>query len=225
MGDTVLRLRADGSAAVETETDGIRSTKEISPDALLECLDLSAKGDGVRSGQLPQGCLSFAARMDGGKEVWLMHGAERADIWFMGTAYESFPLPRLAFGFSLGAGGKVLSCRLAVTEDEPWPKWGSPTYRWPFANVYGSGEVCLGRNPLPKYPDLRALAGLAHRIVALPHNMDGFSAAGNKKGAGMRELLEEMKGKGREHYYKEVLARDGRTLADHIGGRAGQRSH
>ena len=207
---------------METDEGGVRSVKEISPDALLKCLNLGATRDSVRSGQLPRNCLSFAEHADGGRDVWLIHGGERADIGFMGSIYRGFPLPRLAFGFSLEADGRVLSWSLAVTEDGPWPEWGSPTYRWPFANVHGNGRICIGNNPLPKYPDLRTLEGLAHRIVALPHNMHGFSAAGNRKGAGMRELLEEIKDKDREHYYREVLVRDGRTLADYIGGRAGQ---
>ena len=214
--ETVIRISADGTVSVEKNTDGTISHKKISPDTLLECVRGSAVRDTVRSGILPPDCISFAEDDRGNRTLYLLYPKDKADITFMDTVYENFPIPRLVFGFTLDGDGRVSGCRLGVTENAPKAKPDAKMYRWPFSNVNGT-HLCLGNNALPKYGEPHRLAGLPHHILSMPHNMDNFAEENNRPRLGMRELLDYMKDKTAGHYYGHVLIESGKTLGEFVG--------
>ena len=214
MDEMILRIRPDGSVAVEETENGTRTYKEISPDSLLKCIKNSARKGKAASGQLPRNCLSFTAWEDGSKAACVLFPDGSADMAFMGTEYRGFPLPPLAFRFKIESDGRVSGAWVKALVGGGWPKPCSKTYRWPFPNASENGLLCLGGNPLPSCAEMRALDSLPRLILAMPHNLDSFSPGNNRRGLEARELFEALKGAPRSFYGESVLMPDGGTLRD-----------
>ena len=213
--ETVIRITGDGTVSVERNEDGTTTYKLIEPESLVECIDKSIKRDGIKSGLLPPNCISFAQNEAGKRTLYLLHPEDRATLTFMDTVYEKFPLPRLVFGFTVGSDGRVSGARLGVTEADGHTKPDAKMYRWPFSNVNGT-NLCLGNNTLPRYAGPHKLAGLPYHILSMPHNMDHFTAANNRSGLGLRELLEHLRDKRPTYYYGNVLVESGETLGEFV---------
>lgn len=215
MSEVIIKIREDGTVAVEDNRDGVKSFKEISPDSLLKCINQSLLRGSVSSGLLPKNCLSFTAYDNGHKYITLLHPKSRADISYYGTEYKSFPLPRLVFGFHISKEGRVSSCRLGVIADTDNIKPDTPMYNYPLSNVSGF-SLCTGNNVLPKCTSLYTLASLPYLIMEMPNNNDHFSPSNNKPGLEMRDLLELMRDKPPEYYYSDILIPSKSTLGDFI---------
>ena len=67
MNETVIRISDDGMIMVEKDVSGIKSFKQIDPDALLECINKSLLRGAVHTGLLPKNCLAFSAYDDGNR--------------------------------------------------------------------------------------------------------------------------------------------------------------
>ena len=217
MKETIIRIKEDGSIILEKLKDGVTSFKPISPDSLLECLNMSIIRGAVGSGLLPRNCLSFTGHDGGTREVVILHPENRADINYFGTEYKDFPIMRCVFGFRISKEGKVSNCRLGVIADER-PRPTTPMYVYPFGNVNGF-NLCLGNNTLPEVKSLHTIESLTYLLLALPNNNDHFSMHKNKLGFEQRDLLAFMKDKPPETYYSDILIPCESTLGDFIAGK------
>ena len=213
MSEMVVRISDDGKIMVERDLQGVKSFKQISPDALIKCIDRSMVRGAVHTGLLPKGCVSVILCDDGSKDVVLLHTEEKADISYFGTEYKNFPLPHLVFGFRLTPEGRVGSCRLGVVEKGDRLKQDTKMYHYPLSNVNGF-HLCTGNNTFPKCGSLHTLSSLPHYILSMPNNNDHFKHELNKPGLEMRDLLELLKDKDAAFYYSDVLIPSGKVLND-----------
>ena len=218
--DTVLRI-SPGRAeiTVEQNVNGVISRKNITPEALGQCFLGSRYNDTVfDSGILPENCVGvqLAQRTN---TYFIRYPDLFADISYYGTVYEHFPLPRLVFRFELEKeSGKVTDPRLCVVKDERL-RPDTPTFFYPFSNVYGDHRICTGSNALPIYKDPARIFTLAGFILRMPNNNDMFRAGDNKLKLPYRELLEYLKDKNPSVYYSEILVSDKGTYEDFMKGR------
>ncbi len=203
-----------GMVKVESRDNGVVSHKEITVEALTECLRGSIKAPSYASGLLPEGCISFFAAADGSRVISILHPERYADIAYHKTVYPRFPLPRLVFRFSLHQGLRVNEVSVAVVE-EGRLKPESQLFRWPFSNVSGF-HMCIGNNVMPKCESLHTLSSLPYLILELPNNDDYFQTSDNRLGMGYRELLEHLQDREPSYYYEKVLVPGKYTLADFI---------
>lgn len=218
-GDLSIRLSADGVIIVEDhKPNGIVSYKEVSPaDLYFSLLSGYENRNLIYSGFLPSHCL--AVSMCSAERVFYLWNPElRADVTYLETEYPDFPLPRLIFGIRMLENGKVVGCSLGVVADEE-PRPETPMYRYPFSNVYESGEVCTGNNVLPRFPDPRKLWQFPRYLLGIPDNDDFYERNNNRLGLAHYELLEHLKNKDPAYYYTDVLVESNRTLQDFISGR------
>jgi hypothetical protein len=213
--EVVIKIRADGTVAVEDCVDGVKSYKAISPDALIKCINASLLRGGISSGMLPKCCLSFTAQDNGTRDVTLLHPEDSADVSYMGTKYNNFPLPRLIFGFSISDEGRISNYRLGVVGNESNLKPTTPMFMYPFSNVSGT-RLCIGNNPLPRVQSLHTLGSLTYYILSMDNNNDNFNYKNNKPELEMRELFELLKDKPQSYYYEHILKPSGQTLGDFI---------
>lgn len=140
----------------------------------------------------------------------------RADLSLYKTPYPDFPIPRLVFGFSVGAAdGAVSACRIGVIADET-PTPDTIMYRYPFSNVDSSGSLCIGTNTLPQYKELRKAAGLPALLLSIPNNFDRFDPSDNQLGLEYRDLMQHLKDKEPAYYYTDILIPNGQKLAHFI---------
>ncbi len=218
MSDVLIRIRDNGTVAVEDNRDGVKGFKEISPDSLLECINRSLLRGAVFSGLLPKNCLSFAAYDNGDKYISILHPESKADITYYGSPYQDFPLPRLAFGFHITKENRISQCRLGVVGNECHLKPTTPMFVYPFSNVSGT-HLCVGNNVLPKCESLHTLGSVPYYILSMDNNNDHFKPSNNKLGLEMRDLLELLRDKTSEYYYTDILIPDKATLADFINGK------
>ena len=187
--ELVLHIREDKTILVEIREKGVVRTKLIDIDALLDCLTDSMGGIQIQTGILPSNIISLTIRDDSRYAV-VEFPDEYADITYMSTTYEHFPLPRLLFGFRLESSGRISAVNLGV------PALGKLTEKTP---------MCTGANSLPRIPVLQSLQNLPGFIVSLPDNDDYFHEQYNRLGLGHRDLLEHLRDKDRTYYYDHVL--------------------
>lgn len=219
--DMIIRINSE-RAEVEVEQHskkGVITRKNISPKALADCILTSRVDDESHpTGLLPEGCIAVVMEK---KYVYyyIRYPELQTDFSYYETEYLSFPIPRLVFCFKyLPSTKKVAEVSLCVVKDERLTL-DTPTYRYPFSNVYGNLSVCLGNNALPAYKDPARLRTLAAYVLRLPNNDDLYSEQNNRLHAGFRDLLEQMKNKTPSHYYSDVLVEDGKTLKDFLDRR------
>lgn len=215
MSETVIRIFEDGKITVESDSDGIKSFKQIAPDTLIQCINKSLLRGAVHSRLLPKNCISFSAYDDGNKDIILIYPEDKDDISYFGTEYKNFPLPRLVFGFRLTAEGRVSSCKLGVVENTDNLKPDTKMFHYPLSNVSGF-HLCTGNNALPKCTSLHTLSTLPYYIMSMPNNNDYFKASNNMLHLEMRDLLELLKNKNSSFYYSDILVPNGSVLNDFI---------
>lgn len=219
MSDVLIRIRDDGTVAVEDDNDGVKGFKEISPDSLLQCINQSLLRGVVSSGLLPKGCISYTAHDSGEKNICMLHPENRADITYYGTSYSGFPLPKLVFGFTITKENRISQCRLGVVGNEQSLKPATPMFVYPFSNVSGT-HLCTGNNVLPKCKSLHTLGSVPYYILGMDNNNDHFKPSNNKLGLEMRDLLELLRDKQPAYYYSGILVQSRQTLGDFINGRS-----
>ena len=61
MSEMLIRIKEDGRVMVETESGGVKSFKQITPDSLAECIHQSLLRGAIHTGLLPKNCISFSA--------------------------------------------------------------------------------------------------------------------------------------------------------------------
>lgn len=215
MSSVLIRIRDDGTVAIEEDNSGIKGFKEISPDSLLQCINQSLLRGAVSSGLLPKGCISYTAHDSGERNICMLHPESRADISYYGSPYPAFPLPRLVFGFSITKENRISQCRLGVVGNESNLKPATPMFVYPFSNVSGT-HLCTGNNVLPKCQSLHTLGSVPYYILGMDNNNDYFQPSNNKLGLEMRDLLELLRDKPPEYYYSNILIPSGQTLGDFI---------
>lgn len=136
----------DGIIEVEQKKGPLISRKEISRDQLLNCFRKSVyiREDAppvLSSGFLPLNTLAVRQTKES-VSVVVWYPRLRADLSLYKTPYPDFPIPRLVFGFSVGAAdGAVSACRIGVIADET-PTPDTIMYHYPFSNVDSSGSLC-----------------------------------------------------------------------------------
>lgn len=215
MSSVLIRIRDDGTVAIEEDNSGIKGFKEISPDSLLQCINQSLLRGAVSSGLLPKGCISYTAHDSGERNICMLHPESRADISYYGSPYPAFPLPRLVFGFSITKENRISQCRLGVVGNESNLKPATPMFVYPFSNVSGT-YLCTGNNVLPKCQSLHTLGSVPYYILGMDNNNDHFKPSNNKLGLEMRDLLELLRDKPPEYYYSNILIPSRQTLGDFI---------
>lgn len=215
MSDVIIRIKSDGTVAVEDNSNGVKGFKEISPHSLLECINKSLLRGVVSSGLFPKGCLSFTAHDNGDKYVCILHPESRANISYYGTQYPNFPLPKLVFGFSITGENRINQCRLGVVANENHLKPTTPMFVYPFSNVSGT-HLCTGNNVLPKCESLHTLGSVPYYILSMGNNNDYFSPSNNKQGLEMRDLLALLQDKPSEYYYSDILIPSKLTLGEFL---------
>jgi hypothetical protein len=215
VSDILIRIRDDGTVAIEDDRYGVKGFKEISPDSLLECINKSLLRGVVSSGLLPKGCLSFTAHDNGNKNVVILHPDSMADITYYGSQYPDFPLPKLVFGFQISSEGRISGCRLGVVGNESNLKPAAPMFVYPFSNVSGT-HLCTGNNVLPKCKSLHTLGSVPYYILGMDNNNDHFTPSNNKPGLEMRDLLLRLMDKEPEYLYSDILVPSRQTLWDFI---------
>ena len=196
--ELVLHIREDKTILVEIREKGVVRTKLIDIDALLDCLTDSMGGIQIQTGILPSNIISLTIRDDSRYAV-VEFPDEYADITYMSTTYEHFPLPRLLFGFRLESSGRISAVNLGV------PALGKLTEKTPIFSNVNRFLLCTGANSLPRIPVLQSLQNLPGFIVSLPDNDDYFHEQYNRLGLGHRDLLEHLRDKDRTYYYDHVL--------------------
>ena len=214
--ETVIRISPQRAEIVVEQCDdaGVTVRKSLTPETFAKCIVGSRLDTEVRrSGLLPEHCIGVSLS-EGVTQYFIRYPELYADVSYYGTLYERFPLPRLVFAFSYDTeSGKVIGQKLCVVKDQRLtPK--TPTYIYPFSNVFGDARICIGKNALPSYKDATRIFTLAGFILRLPNNDDMFSEKNNKLDLGYRDLLEHLKDKAPEYYYTDVLIPDGKTLKD-----------
>ncbi len=218
--DTIIKISSkQAEIVVEQRDNEIISRKTLTPEALTKAFLGSRYDDGIHpTGFLPDNC--FAATLVGRDIVYFLRYPELcADISYYGTEYPDFPLPRLVFRFKYSPEtGKVFGAGLAVVADERLSP-DMPTYVYPFSNVHGDKQICLGNNALPVYKDPTRLHTLMRLILGFHNNDDMFRDTNNQLGLGYRDLLEHLKDKPSAYYYTDVLKTDGKTLRAFMSGR------
>lgn len=218
--DTVIRISSErAEIVVEQECKGITARKTLTPKSFAKCILESRYDENEHfSGLLPENCLSVTLSAQG-TWYYIRYPELYADISYFGTEYESFPIPRLIFAFRhTPEDGKIIGARLCVVKDERLSV-DTPTFLYPFSNVYAEGRICLGNNALPTYKDPTRIFTLANFILRMPNNNDMFRPSNNRLRLEYRELLEHLKDKQPEYYYTDILIPDGGTLKDFITGR------
>lgn len=215
MSSVLIRIRDDGTVAIEEDNNGIKGFKEISPDSLLQCINQSLLRGAVTSGLLPKGCISYTAHDSGERNICMLHPESRADISYYGSPYPAFPLPKLVFGFSITKENRISQCRLGVVGNESNLKPTTPMFVYPFSNVSGT-HLCTGNNVLPKCQSLHTLGSVPYYILGMDNNNDHFKPSNNKLGLEMRDLLELLRDKPPEYYYSNILIPSRQTLGDFI---------
>lgn len=215
MSSVLIRIRDDGTVAIEEDNSGIKGFKEISPDSLLQCINQSLLRGAVSSGLLPKCCISYTAHDSGERNICMLHPESRADISYYGSPYPAFPLPRLVFGFSITKENRISQCRLGVVGNESNLKPATPMFVYPFSNVSGT-HLCTGNNVLPKCNSLHTLGSVPYYILGMDNNNDYFQPSNNKLGLEMRDLLELLRDKPPEYYYSNILIPSRQTLGDFI---------
>ena len=218
--DTIIRISSKrAEIVVEQEHGGITARKTLTPAAFARCI-LESRYDASEhdSGFLPEHCF-WVKLGNTWKEFFIRYPERYADISYFGTEYEHFPLPRLVFAFRYTPeDGKIINSRLCVVKDERLTEQ-TPTFFYPFSNVYAEGRICLGNNALPAYKDPTRIFTLACFILRMPNNNDMFNPERNKLELGYRDLLEHLKDQDPACYDSDVLIPDGKTLKDFIDGR------
>jgi len=220
--EVAIRVRPmDGVIMVEERTGSIVSVKNISPDGLVACLQKSIKeSKTVKSGFLPENCISYDVN-DRCVTVAFCLPPGYIDMTYHKTTYEHFPMPAMAFSFSVSPSGKTTRHRMAVFENTA-PTPNTRLYNYPFSNVYEDSSICVGAaNSLPVYKNVRALGSLAYHILRLPNNDHMFSAANNKLRLPYRDLLELLKDKDPAYYYEHILVPRDATLQGFIDDKKG----
>ena len=202
--EIVIKISEGAAVKVEITEDGVVSHKNVTPDTLIECIRSSLKSDIVKSGILPPGTISVTIDPQKEENYVVMDFLEdRADMTYMETLYEKFPIPRYIFGFVVNKSGRISKVNLGVPADEKLTP-DTKMYRYPFSNV-SQFTMCTGMNELPKIKELSQLANLPYYILGLPENDDHFSADNNKLKMSRRDLMEHLRDKDRRYYYKHIL--------------------
>ena len=219
--DTILRISSQNAEITVEQKDeaGVMTHKKLSPETLALCILGSRFDDSLHmTGLLPEHCI--AAAVSGSKRwYYIRYPSLHADVSYFGTLYEAFPLPRLVFGFGYDTeSGKIVNRKLCVVRDVRLTT-ETPTYHYPFSNVYGNNDICIGNNELPTYKDPTRIGTLADYILRMPNNNDMFHEQNNRLRLGYRDLLEHLKDKPPAYYYTDVLIPVGKKLKDFINGR------
>lgn len=219
--DTVIRISSGRAEITVEQTDeaGVTARKALSAETFAKCILGSRFNEAVfHTGLLPENCIAATVSED--KTVYyLRHPRLYADVNYYGTEYPAFPLPRMVFGFGYDTqSGKIVSQKLCVVKDSQLTM-ETPTYHYPFSNVYSNYNICIGSNELPTYKNPMKLGNLADYILQMPNNNDMFSETHNRLHLGYRDLLEHLKDKPPAYYYTDVLIPDGKRLKDFLNGR------
>lgn len=202
--EIVVHIQDDHSIQLEIKEKGVVYTKVISIDTLTECVKDSLKGISFQTGLLPDNTLHVTWDSESGtRYVSMEFPDELADITYMKTTYDNFPLPRLLFRFSVGNSGIISGVNIGI------PALGklrpdTPMYYYPFSNV-NRFSMCTGANSLPHIQSLQQLSSLPNYILSLPDNDDRYVERNNRLGLGHRDLMEHLRDKDRQYYYDYVL--------------------
>ena len=192
---------------------GRRQVKHVYADELAESLRQCTRTAPVATGLLPPGCLAVRYH----NAVWdvtLLSEPARCDVTYQKTVFRDFPLPRFAVRCCVSSKGNIGNVRLAIVgQGVVSPE--SRLYTCPFPNVSGV-NLCIGSNTLTGYDSLYKLRTLPHRLMAIPFGDDYYRPENNRPGLPARELFEYLSDKTPEDYYRSVLVRSNRTLADFI---------
>lgn len=203
MDEIVIRIKPDTSVILEEKNKGIISQKSITISDLAECMEGSIDKGIYASCILPANCISYNyITKTGAHYIVLEYPEKQADITYMKTLYEDFPIPKLVFGFHIKEQ-KIEKVNIGVAEDEKLTE-SSQMYIYPFSNV-SKFYLCTGSNALPKIKSFASLTNLPRFILSLPDNDDHYRDENNKLGFGHRELLEHLSDKTSAYYYQDVL--------------------
>ena len=198
-----IKFQLPDNITLEYQENNVVKSKKILPKDMLECLSNSRRKAILHTGILPPGCVCFSELSDGGTSIIMEYPENTIHFIYKEWEFPSFPVPRLLMGFFLNASGNILRIHLGVPDLGPLtPK--TQMFFYPFSNVNGF-SLCWGSNQLPAVKDFSILPELAKTILEFPNNDDYYSNARNKAKMEYGNLIDHLKDKDREYYYKEVL--------------------
>lgn len=193
--------------------------KVITPDSFCQLFEKNIKLKAVRSGVLPDNCISYCEK-EGERFVVLELGQDRMDLIYENTTYENFPLPRLIYGFTVSSMGKITNVYVTVA-DKGTLRDDTKVYKYPFSNVSGF-RMCTGGNVLPEIKKIRQLSSIPNYIFSMPDNNDYYTTDKTRLNMEYRNLLEHLKDKDPDYYYTDVLVPSNKTLQDFLNVNGGE---
>lgn len=208
-----LHIDKDWNIVIDVRAGNRIRHKVITPDAFCQIVAKNVKVKAVRSGILPEDCVSFCEK-DGERFVVVELGQDTIDLTYEKTTYENFPVPRLLYGFTVDTQGKITNVYVTVAEKGTL-RDDTKLYEYPFSNVNGF-RMCTGDNALPEIKQLRQLSGIPGYLFSMPDNNDYYSPEQTKLNMEYRNLLEFLQDKDSDFYYTDVLIPSDKTLKDFI---------
>lgn len=208
-----LHIDKDWNIVIDVRAGNRIRHKVITPDSLCQIVAKNVRVKAVRSGILPEDCVSFCEK-DGESFVVVELGQDTIDLTYEKTTYEKFPVPRLLYGFTVDTNGKITNVYVTVAEKGTL-RDDTKLYKYPFSNVNGF-RMCTGDNALPEIKQLRQLSGIPCYLFSMPDNNDYYSPEQTKLNMEYRNLLEFLQDKDSDFYYTDVLIPSDKTLKDFI---------
>lgn len=155
---------------------------------------------GVILGKMPYGYYNAYVN-NIGFSVIVSVPAKVAPFQYFDSVY-LIPFPRLVFYFAYEDGAKRRACCFAAKDDVL--SKDTVLFHYPFSNVYESGEICFGRNQVPKCKSLSDVDDVVRLFYAAPSNNDLWKTEYCKdKYPALRVFLDSLNGK--ETFPSELL--------------------
>jgi hypothetical protein len=189
-------------AKVEVDKDGIQRTLHLTLQQLADFLISSIKEEDeikeepvkptLISPSLPPNTVKYAKMSDDTEMVFMICPETKATIQYHQTTFTDVPFPNMVFVFSV-RHERLVDKRVYVYKDR-FLREDTLLYRYPFSNVYNSGQLCYFSDE--KFKDLVQLQTFPYRWLETPFNdhlyQQGITNLVNKP---LRQLLEESQGK------------------------------
>lgn len=147
---------------------------------------------GVVLGRMPYGYYNACVN-DIGFSVIVSVPAKVAPFQYFDSVY-LIPFPRLVFYFTYENGAMRQTCCFAAKDDVL--SKDTELFHYPFSNVHGDGEICFGRNQVPKCKTLSDVDDVVRMFYTAPSNNDLWQTGYCKdKYPALRVFLDSLNGK------------------------------
>lgn len=193
--EVIIRLSDNGQIMVEG-TGPVKTSKYISPESLASILMSSHDIENTYETPmpLPQNCIYYKRKND--KELFILEKpAHRREVTYYGTKFTDVGFPKLLFGYIIDCKTTTIEKTILVAvKNDIFIKPDTEIFKYPFSNVYASGNCCWGTCVVPKIDHPYQLSSLPELYLFQEDNGDLYEGV-NASGLQYRELLGELQGK------------------------------